>query len=45
MLKSGAGVPNGTICIPFTGARALPFEEKPGVAVSLKPVALMLNTT
>jgi hypothetical protein len=46
MLKFAAGGPNGTIWIPFTGARALPFEAKPGVAVSVNPVPLIpLNTT
>jgi hypothetical protein len=30
----------------FTGARALPFEENPGVAVTVNPVAVIpLNTT
>jgi hypothetical protein len=34
-----------TICRPFTGARFVLVEDAPGMAVSVNPVALMLNLT
>jgi hypothetical protein len=44
MEKSGV-VECGMIWIPFTGARITPSDAVPGIAVSVKPVALMVNLT
>ena len=33
------------ICMPLTGARSTPSEAVLGMAVSVKPVAAMENTT
>jgi hypothetical protein len=44
-VKSGAGGPAGTIWMPLMGARGVPSEAAPGVAVSVKAVALIAKTT
>ena len=46
-LKSGLDVccPNGTIWMAFNGARGVPSEAVPGVAVKVKPAALIGKTT
>jgi hypothetical protein len=37
IVKSGFGGPNGTICIPFTGARSYPLEDVLGIAERVNP--------
>ena len=45
--KSGVGLEEecGTIWMPFTGARSTPSVVELGLAVIVKPVAVMVNFT
>jgi hypothetical protein len=44
-VKSGFGDANGTICIPFTGARSNPFDAVLGIADSWNPVTFGIVNT
>jgi hypothetical protein len=44
-MEKSAVVGCGMIWIPFTGARFVPSDAVLGIAVSVKPVALMVNFT